>query len=163
MKEVAAALATDLKLYYQGKAPFSGSQSDAMERWESLLISAAAHPLKMFAIMIFLIVPHAADIKRLFSDLGGVQSAKRCQLAVPTSEKLGKLCLNYSYHLAQCTAQDGKPTCQKHVHMHTQPEGGLNVKLAEDLERDFVWILPMTIMHGDSETDGVDGPKSMMG
>lgn len=160
-KEAAAALAVDLKLYYQGKAPFSGGQSDALEWWDSLPVSGAIHPLKTFAIILFSIVPHAADIERLFSDLGGVQSAKRCRLAVPTFEKLGKLRSNYSYHLTQRAAQDGKPRRRKHAHMHTRPEGGLNVELAEDLERDFAWIPPMTVAHGDSETDGVDGPESM--
>ncbi|KAI0349849.1 hypothetical protein OH77DRAFT_1507314 [Trametes cingulata] len=98
-KSHADALVSDLKLYYQRKAAFVGSQRDALDWWESLPISSKKHPLKSLAIVLHSIVPHAGDIERLFSDLGGTQSAKRCRLSVPMFEKLGKLRANYSYHL----------------------------------------------------------------
>ncbi|KAG2368929.1 hypothetical protein BDR07DRAFT_1198175, partial [Suillus spraguei] len=49
------------------------------------------------AITLFSIVPHAADVERLFSDLGGIQGVKRCNLTVRTFETLGKLRNNYTY------------------------------------------------------------------
>ncbi|KAG2363080.1 hypothetical protein BDR07DRAFT_1405184, partial [Suillus spraguei] len=55
------------------------------------LFRAERCPLKAFAIIIHLIVPHAAGVERYFSGLGGVQSVKRCNLSVQTFESLSKL------------------------------------------------------------------------
>ncbi|KAG2064222.1 hypothetical protein BDR04DRAFT_1181032, partial [Suillus decipiens] len=57
---------------------------------KNLPISAKTYPLKTLAITLFSIVPHAADVERLFSDLGGIQNVKRCNLTVRTFETLGK-------------------------------------------------------------------------
>jgi hypothetical protein len=47
---------------------------DGLSWWENLPINSETHPLKAFAIIILSIVPHAAEVERLFSDLGGTQS-----------------------------------------------------------------------------------------
>jgi len=84
-----------LKQYYQCRGPFTGGQATGKEWWESLPISSTDHPLKGFAITILSIVPHSAEVERLFSDLGGVQGVKRCNLSVRTFETVGKLRNNY--------------------------------------------------------------------
>ncbi|KAG2040492.1 hypothetical protein BDR03DRAFT_915547 [Suillus americanus] len=48
-------------------------------------------PLKALTIIIHSIVPHAADVERYFSGLGGVQSVEHCNLSVQTFECLSKL------------------------------------------------------------------------
>jgi hypothetical protein len=92
-------LVEDLKMYYQCKGVFTGAQANGLEWWENLLVSATSHPLKAVAIMILSIIPHAADVERLFSQLGGTQTVKCCNLAVDTFETLGKCHANYAYHL----------------------------------------------------------------
>ncbi|KAG2159290.1 uncharacterized protein EDB93DRAFT_1075096, partial [Suillus bovinus] len=56
------------------------------------------HPLKALAITLLSIVPHAADVERLFSDMGSTQSPKRCNLSVDTFEALAKIRANLRYH-----------------------------------------------------------------
>ncbi|KAJ6628792.1 hypothetical protein B0H10DRAFT_1940177 [Mycena sp. CBHHK59/15] len=86
----AGRLLEDLQLYHACKAPFAGEQ-----------------PLKTLAIVLFSVVPHAAEVERLFSGLSGVQGVKRCNLSVPTFKILGKLRTNYSYHIyLQDSAKD---------------------------------------------------------
>jgi hypothetical protein len=94
-------LVENMKQYYQCKGPFTGGQADGLDWWENLPISGESHPLKALAITIFSIVPHAANVEWLFSQLGGNQSVKRCNLAVDTFEKLGKCRANYAYHIYQ--------------------------------------------------------------
>ena len=76
-EERAKWLVEDLKLYYQCKPPFTGSQAQGLDWWETLPISSEAHPLKTLAIFILSVVPHSADVECLFSDLGGTQSVVR--------------------------------------------------------------------------------------
>ncbi|KAJ8582931.1 hypothetical protein M405DRAFT_692843, partial [Rhizopogon salebrosus TDB-379] len=97
----AVMLIENLKQYYQCKGPFAGGQSNGKDWWESLPISARTHPLKTLAVTLFSIVPHAAEVEQLFSDLGGIQGVKHCNLTVHTFETLGKLRNNYSYHIYQ--------------------------------------------------------------
>lgn len=87
----AVKLIKNLKQYYQCKGPFAGGQADGKDWWENLPISMKTHPLKSLAIMLFSIVPHAGDVEQLFSDLGGIQGVKCCNLTVCTFETLGKL------------------------------------------------------------------------
>ncbi|KAG1732833.1 hypothetical protein EDB19DRAFT_1246143 [Suillus lakei] len=49
------------------------------------------HPLIHFD------VPHAADVERLFSDMGSTQSPKCCNLSVDTFEALAKIQVNLRY------------------------------------------------------------------
>ncbi|KAG1809605.1 uncharacterized protein BJ212DRAFT_1279210, partial [Suillus subaureus] len=75
----------DFKAYNLCRAPFSGGQAYGLAWWESLAVSADRHPLKALAITLLSIVPHAADVERLFSDMGSTQSPKRCNLTVETN------------------------------------------------------------------------------
>ena len=92
-------LVEDLKMYYHCKGEFTGVQVNGLEWWENLPISAESHPLKALAITILSIVPHLADIKRLFSQLGGTQTVNCYNLTIDTFETLGKCYANYTYHL----------------------------------------------------------------
>jgi hypothetical protein len=76
--KTAGQMIDDMKEYHHCRGPFVGGCADAMEWWSSLPISSKQHPLKTLAITIFSIVPHAAEVERLFSDLGGVQGVRRC-------------------------------------------------------------------------------------
>ena len=93
-----------------------GGQANVLDWWP---VQAESHPLKTLAIIIHTIVPHATDVERLFSDLGGTQSVKHCNLSVETFETLGKLHNNYPYHLYQKDRAAGKPIHRRHAHMHT--------------------------------------------
>ena len=127
----------NLKEYYECSGVFVGGKVDALRWWESLPISAEKCPLKIMAITIHSIVPHATDVKCYFLDLGGVQSHKRCRLTVETFQMLSKAHVHYSYHLWKMDCTGGKPTHWKHAHMHTQPTAGIDMELAANLDRTF--------------------------
>jgi hypothetical protein len=59
----AAKFLDDLKQYYQCKGPFAGGQVDGKDWWENLSVAGHDHPLKPFAIVLFSIVPHAAEVE----------------------------------------------------------------------------------------------------
>ncbi|KIK74014.1 hypothetical protein PAXRUDRAFT_176907, partial [Paxillus rubicundulus Ve08.2h10] len=105
------------------------------------------HSLKAFAVTILAIVPHAGDVKQLFSDIGGTQSPRHCNLSVDTFETLEKNCANLRYHLHTRNIADRKWTCHHHAHMHTGEEPGINLDVTKDLEqklqaqRPFLWMM----------------------
>lgn len=134
----ASRLLDDLKLYFLAKGPFSGGKSDARDWWETLNIDSTRHPLKLLAMKISLIVPHSAEVERLFSDLGGVQGVRRSRLTVSRFEALGKLRANYKRHAYQHLEAQGKSVQRKHGHMHTREGVGINIPLATELESSFV-------------------------
>jgi hypothetical protein len=102
-------LVADLKDYHKSSGVFSGGQADALNWWETLPVSAECCPLKAFTVIIHSIIPHAADIKRYFSGLGGVQSVKRCNLSVQTFESLSKLWASYANFLPKVDHEASKP------------------------------------------------------
>jgi hypothetical protein len=116
--------------------------------------------LKTLAIVIHTIVPHAADVERLFSDLGGTQSVKHCNLSVETFETLGKLRNNYSYHLYQKDRAAGKPIHHRHAHMHTRKDPGIDTELAKELESTFAWVPPLATP-AEYADDYLQGPESI--
>jgi len=153
-------LARDLKTYHNGEAPFKGGKSDAKDWWKSLVVDIKSHPLKVLAVKLFSIVPHAAEVERFFSNLGGVQSVKRSNLSIPHMQTLGTLRNQYTQQLHDVAIAAGKPTRRKHAHMHTPLEGGgLDVSRAKALLKDKVWtpqVLPghETTQAGGSEVVG---------
>jgi hypothetical protein len=102
-------LIADLKDYHKSSGVFSGGQANALDWWETLPVSAECCLLKAFAVIIHSIVPHAADIERYFSGLGGVQSVKRCNLSVQTFESLSKLWASYTNFLHKVDHKASKP------------------------------------------------------
>ncbi|KAG2075706.1 hypothetical protein BDR04DRAFT_1091315, partial [Suillus decipiens] len=85
----------------------------------------------------------AESYERLFSDLGGIQNVKHCNLTVRTFETLGKLRNNYSYHVHQRAPAAGQPVRRKHAHMYTQKNGGIDTDLAMNLDTNFAWTPPL--------------------
>ncbi|KAG2058709.1 hypothetical protein BDR06DRAFT_980167 [Suillus hirtellus] len=71
LAQKAKLLVNNLKAYNLCHTPFSGGHVDGLVWWESLAA---------LAITLLSIVPHAADIKHLFSDMGSTQSLKHCNL-----------------------------------------------------------------------------------
>ncbi|KAI5822122.1 hypothetical protein K523DRAFT_257477 [Schizophyllum commune Tattone D] len=103
-------LAHDLHQYNAVKEPFVGGAGDGLEWWESLPVSTESHPLKTMAITILSIVPHSAEVERLFSALNGVQSVKRNHLSEETFAKLAKVRNNLSWELYKRDRKKGKST-----------------------------------------------------
>ncbi|KAL1761024.1 hypothetical protein FB107DRAFT_269724 [Schizophyllum commune] len=95
------------------------------------------------AIIVLSIVPHSADVERLFSTLNGIQSVKRNHLAVDTFEKIAKVRNNLSYELKLREQREGKATHRKHTHMHTRDAPGIDVELVEDLQDPLSWKPPL--------------------
>lgn len=159
-EEDARKLVDDMQQYNQCKGPFAGGKADGLDWWMNLAVGAAAHPLKALAINILSIIPHAADVERLFSQLGGVQTAKRCNLTVDTFATLGKCRANYAFHLYQLNRLAGRLTHRRHTHMHTPAEKGICVDLANELEATFMWVPPLT-SGPDTSDDVLAGPESI--
>jgi hypothetical protein len=90
------------------------------------------------AITLFRIVPHSADIEWLFSNLGGIQSVKRCNLSVEMMQELGQLHAHYTHYLHEWNRQAGKPIRRKHGHMHTKTAPGINQGLVDKLSEGVV-------------------------
>jgi hypothetical protein len=120
----------------------------------------ALQHLKAFAIIILSIVLHAAEVERLFSDLGGTQSVKRCNLSVNTFQTLGKICANLRYHIHLKNVADGKPTRHHHAHMHTTKPPGIDTDVAKQLETDFAFVLPLAAVSSDTNCN-LKGPESI--
>ncbi|KAG2064050.1 hypothetical protein BDR04DRAFT_1036328, partial [Suillus decipiens] len=74
---------------------------------------------------------------------GGIQSVKHCNLTVHTFKTLEKLRNNYSYHVHQHALAAGQPVHQKHAHMHTQNNDGIDMDLAMGLDTNFAWTPPL--------------------
>lgn len=159
-KENAEKLITDLKMYSRCEGAFAGGQADGIDWWKGLLIDANNHPLKIFAIRILSIVPHAADVERLFSQLGGVQSVKRCNLSVENFERMGKLRCNYSFHLFKQDRKAGKSTRRQHAHMHTHSTPGIDNELVNELQDNFSWTGPLAT-ETPSDDGNIEGPESV--
>ncbi|KAJ7211665.1 ribonuclease H-like domain-containing protein [Mycena pura] len=84
-------LAADMDEYAACRDPFAGGTSDARLWWKRLNVAAKQHPIKPFTEAILGLVPHSAEIERLFSACSGIQSPKRNSLNVETFSKLAKV------------------------------------------------------------------------
>lgn len=153
-------LIDDLKQYHQCKGVFVGGQADAKDWWSSLGVQASQHPLKTLALIIHSIVPHSAEVERLFSGLGGVQGRKRVRLTVDNFERLGKLRARYCEEISE---RIGLPLHRKHAHMHTRDSPGINSALADDLEQTFSFTPPLHVPSVASNGDegNLEGPESI--
>ena len=56
---------------------------------------------------------------------------------------MGKLQVNYNYHLHQQAWASRNIICYQHAYMHTHNEPGLNVNLWADLKTNFTWTPPL--------------------
>ena len=154
----ARALVENLQQYHQVKGPFVGGHRNSLEWWENLPISGEKYPIKALAITLLSVVPHAGEVERLFSALGGVQTPRRCNLAIDNFETLGKLRSNYCYKLYERDREAGKPLHRRHAHMHTQDKPGVNVELVEELKDGFTWEPPFST---ESADETIAGPEDI--
>ncbi|KAJ7735342.1 ribonuclease H-like domain-containing protein [Mycena metata] len=148
-------LKADLKAYSQCKSPFSGGQRDAREWWKD--VPKENHEsIRLLGVVLASVVPHAADVEQLFSDLGGIQTPPRNNMTVETMEKTGKIRsrLNYEHYL-KVKQEAGSTVHRQHNHMHTQATPGININLVKDLENPITWIPPLD-GGADDEGDVVD-------
>ncbi|KAG1735804.1 hypothetical protein EDB19DRAFT_1830154 [Suillus lakei] len=157
-KAKADALIMDLKAYNLCHSPFAGGQADGLAWWENLPVNLETHPLKSFVIVILSIVPHAAEVEHLFSNLSGTQSAKCCNLSVNTFQTLGKIHANLRYHIHLKNNADGKPIRRRHAHMHTTEFPGIDTSVAKQLKTDFAFVPPLAAVSGDASCN-LEGPK----
>jgi hypothetical protein len=144
-------LAEDIKAYNQFKSPFSGKANTAKEWWEEIPAQHAG--IKALAIVLHSIVPHSADVERLFSELGGIQSPHRNGWLVDTMEKVGRIRSHLSYQLFEKKKNEGNSTQRKHAHMHSRPALGIEGDLAKDLENPITWIPPLSGADKDDDPE----------
>ncbi|KAF5337770.1 hypothetical protein D9758_016627 [Tetrapyrgos nigripes] len=153
-------LADDMEHYFHCHAPFTGHAKDGLSWWENLAIDANDHPIKTLAITLFEVVPHAADVERLFSDLGAIQGDLRTRLSVEHSEELGMMRSHYNATLVD----QGLRRRYRHGHMHTKNESGINSDTLGSLETNFLYgsqTSPIEVPDGeDSHADLVADPVS---
>ncbi|KAL1949916.1 hypothetical protein VTO73DRAFT_8797 [Trametes versicolor] len=145
-------LITDIQQYAASAVPFAGGTADAVSWWKDPVILSQTHPLKVMAIRILSIVPHSAEIERLFSNLGGVQSPKRCKLSVPHMETMGTLRNFYNDDLSK-----GETIRRHQAHMHTR-DGGLDVGKLTFLTAN--WALEVGSDAGADDND-LAGPEDI--
>ena len=88
-------LAQDLWDYHLAKVVYTGGREDGQKWWQELPLSAEEHPIEAMALLIFAIVPHVAELERLFSNLVDQHSKKRNWLGLETLEFLRQLCGHY--------------------------------------------------------------------
>ncbi|KAF9521622.1 ribonuclease H-like domain-containing protein [Crepidotus variabilis] len=129
-KEQAEKLIQDIEDYYQGKSPFSGGAKNAQDWWASLLPSAHDHPLKAMAAKIFAIVPHTAEVERLFSSLGLSQSKQQTRRTVEHMQTIGTLRNHYIWKVQQDLLAMGKSIRQP----------GIDLERAKELTENFTWV-----------------------
>ncbi|TFY74737.1 hypothetical protein EWM64_g9275 [Hericium alpestre] len=160
-EQAAMQLIRDIKIYYNGEPPFAGGSANAKDWWTNLTTSAADHPLKALALKIFKIVPHAADVERLFSNLAGIQSVKQSKLSIEHLETFGTLRNTYLRILHEHAIAQGKKGRRQHAHMHTCEGRGINTELAASLLEDFTWTPPSTDSELYGATEEVPGPEEI--
>ncbi|KAF9000108.1 ribonuclease H-like domain-containing protein [Cyathus striatus] len=140
-------LLKDIQAYANEELPFKGGKADAIVWWKSVI---GFHPIQTFAIKMMSIVPHAAEVERFFSNLGGVQSVKRSQLTIAHLESLGTLRNHYNHQLHEATIAAGKDPHRHHAHMHITSKG-IDLERADTLTDSF--SIPTPLETGFEGTD----------
>ena len=152
-KDAAQQLVKNISAYADGCSPFEGGTSNGLDWWNGLPIKVSDYPLKSMGIRILSIIPHAAEVERLFSNLGHIQGARRCNLTVPHMQTLGGL-RNYYQGLVDKKKKDsGQSTRRKHAHMHTREDGGVDSQKVENLLRNWTLQSPLTPRNEGDEED----------
>ncbi|KAJ7617927.1 hypothetical protein FB45DRAFT_756335, partial [Roridomyces roridus] len=132
--------------------PATGKNANAKAWWHNIPNQHVG--IKALAIVLHSIVPHSAEVERLFSDLGGTQSARRCNLLVETMEKTGRVRGHLNHTLRERRKASGQSIQRKHAHMHTRTSAGIDTDLAKDLDCPITWIPPLD--RPDEITDAQD-------
>lgn len=141
-KEAAQQLTRDLHEYNLAKGPFSGGLADGQAWWENMAVTASSRPIKSMAIILFSVVPHAAEVERLFSDLASIEGDKRTNFNVDTLLTLGRLRCNYRDMIQNYRRATGNSVRRRHAHMHTRAEPGIDEASVTSLEKDVSEMAP---------------------
>ena len=152
-KESAEKLVGNLRDYNLVKAPFTGGSKNARLWWEELPFTGKELPLKDLAMTIYALVPHSAEVERLFSSLGGIQGVRRSRLNVTTFEKLGRMRCYLNSLLHQEAAAEGRTLRRTHANMHTRPGGGVDEETVADLEKE---LMDSPVLVSGGHSDGVE-------
>ncbi|KAJ3734910.1 ribonuclease H-like domain-containing protein [Lentinula guzmanii] len=124
-REDCAQLGQDVDDYHACRKGFEGGNKDPCAWWESLTMNSEKRKLKLFAVAILSIIPHAAEIKHLFSSLNGIHSPKWNGLSIPTFDKLAKL---RSYYAEEARHQTGKVASSERRFTQIHSEQGPSMK-----------------------------------
>jgi hypothetical protein len=111
-----------LQQYRANQGIFEGGLPNTEDWWRHRPVTAEQCPLKAMAMILHAIVPHAAEIERLFSDLGKTQGDSRSNLNVTTIRSLGRLRGHYQETLRERNLLKRR----RHAHMHTREDGGVD-------------------------------------
>lgn len=132
-------LIQDIIDYEKDRGPFGvrTGRSDPHQWWDRLTVVDTAHPLRVFALLMHSIVPHAAEVERLFSNLGGVQSPRRSCLTVEVLGMLGTIRSHYAAEFHNELKSRGIDIRRSHAHMHTEKDGGSHSGTIDDLLSDL--------------------------
>ncbi|KAG8981496.1 hypothetical protein FRB90_007211 [Tulasnella sp. 427] len=129
--ETTSKLFKDLQDYQNVAPPFTGGVSDGAAWWRALPgVSIEEHPIKAMATVLFAIVPHTAEVERVFSSLGGFHSPRRSRLSVESLEMLGKL---RSHYVGLMREKGLNPDRRDHTHSRTPNEPGVDSDLVNRL------------------------------
>jgi hypothetical protein len=122
-QNAAEKLVDNLQAYRANRGVFEGGHPNAETWWTNRDLTAEQCPLKAMALILCRIVPHAAEIERLFSDLGKTQGTCRL-LDTSTIRTLGRLRGHYNEVLREKNLLQRR----RHAHMHTREGGGVDVE-----------------------------------
>ena len=104
------------------------------------------------AIILFSLVSHTADVKCLFSNLGGIQGVQQSQLTVRTFETLGRLHCHYTSLLCNDIERKGQTWRRTQAHTHTHKGGGINTELAIVIKKELTIRLVLTsLLSGEQD------------
>ncbi|KIO32494.1 hypothetical protein M407DRAFT_66689 [Tulasnella calospora MUT 4182] len=135
-QNITTKLLSDLQEYHACRPPFTGGTADGAAWWRELPgVSATEHPLKGMALIIFAIVPHTAEVERVFSSLGGFHSPRRSRLSVENLEMLGKLRSHYVGLLHEMGRTKDR---RHHTHSRIPKEPGVDANLVSRLIQENV-------------------------
>ena len=157
-EDAARNLAKNIKAYADGGSPFEGGTSNGLDWWKGLPIKVSDYPLKSMGIRILSIIPHAGEVERLFSNLGHIQGARRCNLSVSHMQTLGSLRNFYQGVADKKKKESGQSTRRKHAHMHTCEGGGVDSEKVANLLKNWTFQSPLT-----PGNEGDEGDTEMMG
>lgn len=157
-QDTAKKVLSDLQAYQACKGPFAGGLKDGAAWWKSVSVPVEDHPLKGLAILLFKIVPHSAEVERLFSGFGIVQTPRRCRLTVPNFERAGKLRSHYVGLVQEMARKAGKDPRRRHGHSKVPEQPGLNLETAARLEEAAV----AQEIEEDRDAEGEDDEEVVM-
>lgn len=153
-------LLANLQSYHLGRTPFSGGQKNARVYWEELPVNGQDYPLKTLALIIFSLVPHSAEVERLFSSLGGIQGVRRSRLDVRTFEKMGRFRCHLNSLLHDKARSEGRTLRRTQAHMHTREGGGVDEELVAQMEQDLTIRPVLSTITSGTDTD-LSGPEDL--